>query len=276
MPTRRALLVAFALATALPAAPPALADDTVVVFAAASLRNALDDVVAGYHAATGKAVTVSYAGSSTLARQIEQGAPADIFFSADRDWMTYLSDRKLIATDTERTLLGNEIVLIAPRDSGAGNVAIGNGLDLAPLLGADGRLAMANVEAVPAGKYGKAALMNLGGWDKVAGRIVEADNVRAALAFVASGEAPLGIVYATDADGRAGGQGHRHLPSRQPSADRLPGGAHRDLDQPGRARLPRLSRLRRGEAGLREAGLHGAGAGVVAAEAATLPPCSNR
>ncbi len=199
MPTRRALLVAFALATALPVAPPALADDTVVVFAAASLRNALDDVVAGYRAATGKAVTVSYAGSSTLARQIEQGAPADIFFSADRDWMTYLSDRKLIATDTERTQLGNEIVLIAPRNSGAGNVAIGNGLDLTPLLGADGRLAMANVDAVPAGKYGKAALINLGGWDKVAGRIVQADNVRAALAFVASGEAPLGIVYATDA-----------------------------------------------------------------------------
>ena len=197
MLTRHALVVALAL-TALAPASPTLAEGEVVVFAAASLKSALDEAVASYHAATGKTAIVSYAASSALAKQIEQAAPADIFFSADLAWMDYLAERNLIVPDTRKTFLGNELVLVAPADSAA-TVALGPGLDLTPLLGADGRLAMANVDAVPAGKYGKAALAKLGGWNKVADRIVQADNVRAALAFVASGEAPFGIVYATDA-----------------------------------------------------------------------------
>jgi len=192
--TRRSLFLAVVLAAMTPAAP-AFAGD-VVVFAAASLKNALDDVVASYRIATGKTVTVSYAASSALARQIEQAAPADIFFSADLAWMDYLAGRDLIVAGTQRALLGNEIVLVVPKDSDA---AVAIGFDLAALLGADGRLAMANIDSVPAGKYGKAALEKLGVWQAVAGRVVQADNVRAALAFVASGEAPAGIVYATDA-----------------------------------------------------------------------------
>jgi molybdate transport system substrate-binding protein len=199
--SRRAVVQAAAvLATIgmLTAAPPLAAADDVVVFAAASLKNALDDVAARYKAETGKSVTVNYAASSALAKQIEQAAPADIFFSADLDWMNYLEERNLIVKDTRRTLLGNTIVLVAPKDSGA-SVTIAPGMDLAALLGTDGRLAMANVESVPAGKYGKASLEKLGVWQSVADRVVQADNVRAALAFVAKGEAPLGIVYATDA-----------------------------------------------------------------------------
>jgi molybdate transport system substrate-binding protein len=168
-----------------------------VVFAAASLKNALDDVAALYGAKTGKNVTVNYAGSSTLAKQIEQGAPADIFFSANIDWMDYLEERALIDRDSRVTLLGNTIVLVAPADSDAA-IEISPDMPLAELLG-DGRLAMANVNSVPAGLYGKSALERLGVWDTVAEKIVQADNVRAALAFVANGEAPLGIVYATDA-----------------------------------------------------------------------------
>jgi molybdate transport system substrate-binding protein len=176
---------------------PALAAEP-VVFAAASLKNALDDAAALFKEKTGIAVTVNYAASSALAKQIEEAAPADIFFSADLAWMDYLDERNLIKKDTRVTLLGNTIVLVAPSDSGA-VIAVESSMKLADLLGADGRLAMANVESVPAGKYGKAALEQLGVWDSVADKVVQADNVRAALAFVASGEAPLGIVYATDA-----------------------------------------------------------------------------
>lgn len=188
-------VVAFGAGSGL--ATPAMADD-VVVFAAASLKTALDDVVARYHEQTGRTVLVGYAGSSALAKQIEQAAPADIFFSADLDWMNYLAERGLIEEPTRRTLLGNKIVLVAPKDSGT-VIALGRGMDLTGALGADGRLAMANVDSVPAGRYGKASLQSLGAWDAVADRVVQTDNVRAALAFVASGETPLGIVYATDA-----------------------------------------------------------------------------
>jgi len=169
-----------------------------VVFAAASLKNALDDAAALYEESTGKAVTLNFAGSSTLAKQIEQAAPADIFFSASIDWMDYLDERGLIDKDSRVTLLGNAIVLVAPKESDAA-IDIGPNMPLAELLGNDGHLAMANVDSVPAGLYGKAALEHLGVWDAVANRVVQADNVRSALAFVASGEAPLGIVYATDA-----------------------------------------------------------------------------
>jgi molybdate transport system substrate-binding protein len=197
---RRSLLglaLAAAAAMALPLAA-AHAED-VTVFAAASLKNALDDVAAAYKAETGKTVVISYAASSALAKQIEEAAPADIFFSADLAWMDYLEERDLIVKDTRHTLLGNEIVLVAPADSAA-TITVAKGMDLAAALGSDGRLAMANVDSVPAGKYGKAALEWLGVWEAVAPQVVQADNVRAALAFVATGEVPLGIVYQTDAN----------------------------------------------------------------------------
>ena len=186
------------LAVALFAVVPAsLAQEKVTVFAAASLKNALDGVNAAWIASAGRQATISYAASSALAKQIEEGAPADVFISADLDWMAYLSDKNLTKKDTETKLLGNRIVLIAPADSSAAT-EIAPGFDLAGLLG-DGRLAMANVDAVPAGKYGKAALEKLGVWTSVEGKVAQAENVRAALALVSTGEAPLGIVYQTDA-----------------------------------------------------------------------------
>jgi molybdate transport system substrate-binding protein len=169
-----------------------------IVFAAASLKNALDDAAALYKEQSGKSVTLNYAGSSALAKQIEQAAPADIFFSANIDWMNHLAKRGLIDKDSRVTLLGNAIVLVAPTGSDAA-VTIAPDMPLAALLGSDGHLAMANVDSVPAGIYGKAALEHLGVWETVADKVVQADNVRAALAFVAAGETPLGIVYATDA-----------------------------------------------------------------------------
>jgi len=198
--TRRLLLGLALSAAALPGLPLAAAQaEDVTVFAAASLKNALDEVAAAYKAETGKSVLISYAGSSALAKQIEAAAPADIFFSADLGWMDYLAERNLIAADTRETLLGNEIVLVAPAESDV-SLTLEKGVDLAAALGEGGHLAMANVESVPAGKYGKAALEWLGAWDAVAAHVVQADNVRAALAFVATGEAPLGVVYQTDAN----------------------------------------------------------------------------
>lgn len=176
---------------------PASAQEPVTVFAAASLKNALDAINESWSQEEGKAATISYAGSSALARQIEEGAPADLFISADLDWMAYLSERALINTQSERRLLGNRIVLVAPADATT-ELSIEPGFDLAGALG-DGRLATANVDAVPAGRYGKAALETLGVWDSVADKIAQAENVRAALQLVALGEAPLGIVYQTDA-----------------------------------------------------------------------------
>jgi molybdate transport system substrate-binding protein len=178
-------------------APAAAAEGKLTVFAAASLKNALDAVNAACEAEAGEKATISYAASPALAKQIEQGAPADVFFSADLDWMKYLSKRKLIKPDTETELLGNRIVLIAPADSSAAT-GIAPNFELAALLG-DGRLAMANVDAVPAGKYGRAALEALGVWASVENKVAQAENVRAALALVSTGEAPLGIVYQTDA-----------------------------------------------------------------------------
>lgn len=166
-------------------------------FAAASLKDALDAVNAAWLKDTGKEAVPSYAASSALAKQIEQGAPADIFISADEDWMNYLADKKLIKPDTRFDLLGNTLVLIAPKDSKI-LTKIAQGFQLAELLG-DGYLAMGNTDSVPAGKYGKAALTKLGVWDAVKGKVAQADNVRAALKLVSTGEAPLGIVYGTDA-----------------------------------------------------------------------------
>ena len=166
-------------------------------FAAASLKDALDAVNAAWLKDTGKEAVPSYAASSALAKQIEQGAPADIFISADEDWMNYLADKKLIKPDTRFDLLGNTLVMIAPKDSKI-LTKIAQGFQLAELLG-DGYLAMGNTDSVPAGKYGKAALTKLGVWDAVKGKVAQADNVRAALKLVSTGEAPLGIVYGTDA-----------------------------------------------------------------------------
>lgn len=168
------------------------------VFAAASLKDALDEVVAAWNRDSGKAVRVSYAASSTLAVQIARGAPADVFVSADREWMDDLAAKGLIQPETRVDLLGNRLVLIAPKDAGK-NLDLRPGLDLAAALGEGRRLALANVQAVPAGRYAKAALAALGAWEGVKDRLAQADNVRAALRLVARGEAPLGIVYATDA-----------------------------------------------------------------------------
>ncbi len=201
MLTRRAFvtgLMAAATGLAMLLPLPALAAEKVNVFAAASLKNALDEVSAAWKAGTGKEATNTFAASSALAKQIEGGAPADIFISADLDWMKYLADKKLVVDGSEVNLLGNTLVLVAPADSKA-SVTIAPGFDLAGVLNG-GKLAVCDVKTVPAGKYGKAALEKLGVWDKVEGSLAQAENVRAALKLVATGEAPAGIVYQTDAN----------------------------------------------------------------------------
>ena len=175
-----------------------VAQEQITVFAAASLKNALDDTNAAFTKATGVKVTVSYAASSALAKQVEQGAPADIFISADLQWMDYVGERKLIKPDTRVNLLGNKLVLIAPADSKIANVTIGQGFDIAKLAGS-GRIAVADVNAVPAGRYAKVALEKLGAWAAAEPKLAQAENVRATLAFVARDETPVGIVYETDA-----------------------------------------------------------------------------
>jgi molybdate transport system substrate-binding protein len=178
---------------------PALAQDkSLTVFAAASMKNALDDIDAAFTARTGIRIVASYAASSTLAKQIEQGAPADIFLSADTDWMDYATAKKTINEPTRVNLLGNSIVLIAPKDSKIESVSIGPGFDLAKLAG-DGKIATGDVKAVPVGKYAKAALEKLGAWQAAEPKFAMAESVRAALTLVARGEAVLGIVYSTDA-----------------------------------------------------------------------------
>ena len=191
------IAVAF-LGFAAAAMPASAQEKTITVFAAASMKNALDDIDAAYMARTGVKVTVSYAASSALAKQIEQGAPADVFISADTDWMDHAASKKNINEATRVNLLGNTIVLIAPKDSRIENVNIGAGFDLAKLAG-DGRIATGDVKSVPVGKYAKAALEKLGAWQAAEARFAMADSVRAALTLVARNEAALGIVYSTDA-----------------------------------------------------------------------------
>ena len=193
----RLLAAAGVSALVLAGTPATMAAENLTVFAAASLKNALDNVNTACEADVGEKATISYAASSALAKQIEEGAPADVFISADLAWMKYLSEKKLTKPDTEVQLLGNRIVLVAPADSTA-STEIAPNFDLAKLVG-DGKLAMANVDSVPAGKYGKAALEKLGVWGSVEGKVAQAENVRAALALVSTGEAPVGIVYQTDA-----------------------------------------------------------------------------
>src|ERR1700712_2818365 len=173
-------------------------DKSLTVFAAASMKNALDEVDAAYTAKTGIKIVASYAASSALAKQIEQGAPADVFISADTDWMDYAIGKKSINEPTRVNLLGNSIVLIAPKDSKIDNVSIAAGFDLAKLAG-DGKIATGDVKAVPVGKYAKAALEKLGAWTAAEPKFAMAESVRAALALVARNEAVLGIVYSTDA-----------------------------------------------------------------------------
>jgi molybdate transport system substrate-binding protein len=173
-------------------------DKSILVFAAASMKNALDEVDAAFAKQSGINVVASYDASSALMKQIEQGAPADVYISADQQWMDYGSERKLIDGSTRVNLLGNKLVLIAGKDSKLSDVTIGPGLDLAKLAG-DGRIATGDVRAVPVGLYAKAALQKLGLWDSAAPKLAMVGNVRAALVLVARGEAPLGIVYATDA-----------------------------------------------------------------------------
>ncbi len=190
--TRRAAL---ALALVLPLALPAQAQTTLTVFAASSLTDTMKAIADAYQAKTGTSVTLSFGGSNTLAQQIDQGASADIFMSADSQWMDFLAKNNRIDTASRKDLLGNRLVLVG--GANAKSVTIAPKFDLAGAL-AGGRLAMANPESVPAGIYGKAALTSLGVWDSVSGKIASAENVRAAMQFVSRGEAPYGIVYETD------------------------------------------------------------------------------
>jgi molybdate transport system substrate-binding protein len=209
---RRSLVCAMGLASIgavlaqeKPASPPAPAtataaasSDTVIVFAAASLKNALDAIGKQWTSATNKRVTFSYAASGPLAKQIENGAPADLFASADLKWMDYAAAKRLIIPESRKSLLGNTLVLIVPAD-GADTLKIDQGFKLAERLG-NGKLATGDPNTVPAGAYAKAALTSLGVWDQLSPKIAGTDSARAALAFVARGEAKYGIVYQTDAN----------------------------------------------------------------------------
>lgn len=197
---KRCIVLVALLALGILAGPPrALAQDkTLIVFAAASLKDALDEINAAYAQSGAGKVTASYAASSQLIKQIEQGAPADVFISADLDWMDYGAQKKLIKEDTRVNLLGNRLVLVAPGDGKVERVTIGPNFSLAAMVG-DGRIVTGDVRAVPVGRYAKAALEKLGVWDSVQPKLAMVENVRAALELVARGEAPLGIVYETDA-----------------------------------------------------------------------------
>ena len=172
------------------------------VFAAASLKNALDEAVVAYGKQTGARAVVSYAASSALAKQIESGAPADLFISADLDWMDFLEKKGFVVPGTRRSLLGNRLVLIAPANQPV-KLQPAPGFPIAETL-RGGRIALADPQSVPAGKYAKAAFEKLGVWEQLSGRIAGAENVRAALALVARGETPLGVVYQTDAAAESG------------------------------------------------------------------------
>ena len=196
---RRVLLALVALSLlGIPAAPARAGGPRLMVFAAASTTNALQAIGRRFGQGRGMAVRNSFASSSTLAKQIARGAPADVFVSANPKWMDYLQARGLLAPGTRVNLLGNRLVLIAPRNSRLSRLEPRPGLDLSPYL-REGPLAMGDPSHVPAGIYGRAALESLGMWQQVQGRVAAAANVRMALALVELGEAPLGLVYASDA-----------------------------------------------------------------------------
>lgn len=220
MRTVGAIVVAVLLILGRPAAQE---PRSVLVFAAVSLKGALDEVGALVAQRTGTALKPSYAATSLLAKQIEEGAPADVFVAADEQWMDYVAERKLIAPASRVDVVANRLVLIAPKDR-VPALKVAPHFALAATLGAGGRLAVADPVNVPAGRYGKAALTVLGVWDSVANRLAPADNVRAALAFVARGEAPLGVVYASDVVAEPGVRvvdmfpADTHPPIRYPAA----------------------------------------------------------
>jgi molybdate transport system substrate-binding protein len=197
---RRIALGLLIFVAAIGAGPASAAD--ILVLAAASLKNALDDADAAYQKESGTKIVASYAASGPLAKQIESGAPADLFISADLNWMNYVQERNLIKPDTRANLLGNRLVLIGPKDSNA-KVEIAPGFPLASLVG-NSRLAIGEPASVPAGQYAKEALTRLGVWDSVQGKLAPAPDVRSALTLVSRGEAPLGIVYETDVNADPG------------------------------------------------------------------------
>ncbi len=188
----------FLLALCLLLTPLAARAQELTVFAAASLTDAMKDVSAQWAKDGHQPLRLSFGASSTLARQIEQGAPVNLFASADEKWMDYLADKKLIVADTRKDLLGNDLVLVVPADKPQ-HVTIGPGFDLLGLLGPNGRIATGDPAHVPVGLYAEQALKKLGMWDAVQPRLARTDDVRAALLLVERGEAPAGIVYATDA-----------------------------------------------------------------------------
>ncbi len=228
-----ARLIALTLLLLTPIAQAAPSDRGPVVLAAASLQESMTAAADAWAAQGHARPTLSFAGSSALARQIRAGAPADLFLSADEEWMTDVERAGLLARGTRVNVAGNALVLIAPAKRPV-RLRIGKGMPLARALG-NGRLAMANPDAVPAGKYGKAALTALGVWPSVAGKVARGDNVRAALALVERGETPLGIVYATDARASKDVQvvgtfpSYSHAPIRYPLA-RLKGSRHPDAE----------------------------------------------
>lgn len=178
--------------------PVVLRAQEVTVFAASSLQNAIEDIAAQYQRTTGRRAKLSFAASSALARQIEQGAPANVFISADEQWMDYLQSRTLIAADSRKPVVGNELVLVVPEGSRV-RVELKPGFDITALLGKDGRWVTGDPSSVPVGRYAQQALTALGAWDTARTRLVRAENVRVALSFVERGEAAAGVVYATDA-----------------------------------------------------------------------------
>lgn len=200
------------------------AERVLTVFAAASLTDVLGEVGNAYTKGTGVPVRFSFAASSALARQVESGAPADIFVAADQEWMDYLAQRALVQTATRADIVTNSLVLVAPADSKVA-LEIAPHFALAQALGSRGRLSTGDPLTVPAGKYAKAALTALGVWDSVSRRVIAADNVRTALNFVALGEAPLGIVYATDVQGNA----------KVRVVDTFPAGLHDPISYPAAA-----------------------------------------
>ncbi len=199
LPRHCALIAVVVMATVLLAAGTVRANDSVTVFAASSLTSAVTEIGKRFTKSSGQRVRLSFAASSALARQIAAGAPADIYLSANQDWMDYLATRGLIDAESRTATVGNRLVLIAPADSAVRRVAITRSLDLRKLLSPDGRIAVGDPAHVPAGAYAKQALSQLGLWPDAAPRLARLDNVRHALALVERGETPLGVVYATDA-----------------------------------------------------------------------------
>ena len=246
---RTAIAVAVVIAAGT-VSPPLAQEKSLTIFAAASMKNALDDINTAFTKKTSVKTVASYAATSALMRQIEQGAPADVFASADLEWMDYGLKNKLINPNTRVNLLGNRLVLIAPKDSKITTVKLEQGFDLAKLVG-DGRIATGEVKSVPVGRYAVAAMQKLGMWASVEKRMAMVENVRVALTLVARGEAVLGIVYETDAKVEPGVKIVAHFPPELASRDRLSGRRDRE-SQRRSAALHRLPAIGSVEVDIRE------------------------